>query len=55
MSYHGAYVKKDLGKVLAGIQVPEEDAESFDKFLKNLGCGYVEETRNPIYHRFLRG
>ena len=47
--------KKDLGKVLAGIQVPEEDAEAFDKFLKILGCGYVEETRNPIYHRFLRG
>jgi len=46
---------KDLGKVLAGIQVPNEDLASFDVFLKKLDYAYVEETLNPIYERFLRG
>jgi hypothetical protein len=46
---------EDLGKVLAGIQVPDEDMASFDVFLKKLDYGYVEETQNPVYQRFLRG
>lgn len=45
----------DLGKVLAGIQVPDEDRASFDDFLRKLDYSYVEETQNPIYQRFLRG
>ncbi|KAI0075115.1 threonine dehydratase I [Panus rudis PR-1116 ss-1] len=47
---HGA----DLGKVLAGIQVPEDQNEKFGSFLKNLGYPYVEETDNEVYKRFLR-
>ncbi|EPT04598.1 hypothetical protein FOMPIDRAFT_1113583 [Fomitopsis schrenkii] len=47
---HGA----DLGKVLAGIQVPPEDASAFDGFLSNLGYPYVEETGNEVYKRYLR-
>lgn len=45
----------DLGKVLAGIQVPKDDQAAFDQFLKTLDYSYVEETENPIYSRFLRG
>lgn len=43
----------DLGKVLAGIQVPEEDTDSFGEFLKKLDYSYVEETQNVVYKRFL--
>lgn len=45
----------DLGKVLAGIQVPNNDQAAFDQFLKKLDYPYVEETENSIYKRFLRG
>ncbi|KAJ8076486.1 threonine deaminase [Marasmius tenuissimus] len=48
---HGA----DLGKVLAGIQVPPEEHGMFDEFLKKLNYTYVEETDNPVYKRFLHG
>ncbi|KAF9524045.1 threonine ammonia-lyase [Crepidotus variabilis] len=44
----------DLGKVLAGIQVPEEDSEQFNSFLKKLDYMFVEETDNPVYRRFLK-
>lgn len=45
----------DIGKVLAGIEVPPNDTEEFEKFLQNLGYPYVEETENPVYKRYLRG
>ena len=48
----GAFL--DLGKVLAGIQAPEEDSAQFDKFLRELGYQYVEETHNEVYKRYLR-
>ncbi|KAJ7703150.1 tryptophan synthase beta subunit-like PLP-dependent enzyme [Mycena rosella] len=48
---HGA----DLGKVLAGIQVPPAEYDAFDTFLTQLGYPYVEETENPVYKRYLRG
>jgi hypothetical protein len=44
----------DLGKVLAGIQAPEEDSAQFDHFLRDLGYPYVEETHNEVYKRYLR-
>jgi hypothetical protein len=44
----------DLGKVLAGIQAPEEDSTRFSEFLRDLGYPYVEETQNVIYKRYLR-
>lgn len=43
----------DLGKVLAGVQVPAADEELFNTFLKKLDYAYVEETDNPVYRRFL--
>lgn len=45
----------DLGKVLAGIQVPPEQFEKFAEFLETLGYPYVEETSNEVYKRYLRG
>jgi hypothetical protein len=48
----GAFL--DLGKVLAGIQAPEEDSAQFDQFLRDLGYPYVEETHNEVYKRYLR-
>ncbi|KAL0956577.1 hypothetical protein HGRIS_002715 [Hohenbuehelia grisea] len=48
---HGA----DLGKVLAGIQVPPDESDQFDAFLKDLNYTYVEETENSVYNRYLRG
>lgn len=47
---HGA----DVGKVLAGIQVPQSEYPEFDAFLKKLNYIYVEETDNPVYQRYLK-
>jgi threonine dehydratase len=46
---------KDVGKILAGIQVPPADYEAFDVFLEKLNFAYVEETDNVVYKRYLRG
>jgi len=46
---------QDVGKVLAGIQVPPEEYREFDEFLEELNYTYVEETDNEVYKRFLRG
>lgn len=45
----------DVGKILAGIQVPPEDTEQFSEYLQKLGYPYVEETENEVYKRYLRG
>ena len=44
----------DSGKVLAGIQVPPEDADAFHRFLEGLGYSYSDENANPAYQLFLR-
>ena len=46
---------QDLGKILAGIQVPPADYEAFDVFLEKLNFTYVEETDNVVYRRYLKG
>lgn len=46
---HGAA----YGRVLAGIQVPEDDHQELESFLQNLGYTWWEETDNPAYHMFL--
>lgn len=45
----------DIGRVLAGIQVPPGDYTEFDETLKQLGYTFVEETDNAVYKRHLRG
>lgn len=46
---HGA----DIGRVLAGLEVPPEDARGFEGFLEALGYRYMEETGEGAYARFL--
>lgn len=46
---HGAA----YGRVLAGIQVPAENRQRFDRFLAKLGYRCWEETGNPVYKLFL--
>ena len=46
---HGA----DYGRVLVGIQVPDREKPTFQKFLDGLGYRYWDESRNPAYTLFL--
>lgn len=47
---HGA----DIGRVLVGMQVPEEEMGEFEEFLDNLGYVFHEESKNEVYAQFLR-
>ena len=44
----------DVGKILAGIQVPEGERGNLEAFLKELKYPAVDETENPVYLGFLR-
>ncbi|MDX2507172.1 MAG: threonine ammonia-lyase, biosynthetic [Gammaproteobacteria bacterium] len=46
---HGAA----FGRVLAGIQVPDDDLTAFHQYLDDLGYNYWDETHNPAYKEFL--
>lgn len=46
---HGA----DYGRILVGIQVPENEMQEFNEFLANLGYRHWNETSNPAYKLFL--
>jgi len=39
---------------LVGLQVPEKDHPSFEKFLQTVGYPHVDETENQVYKLFLR-
>jgi threonine dehydratase len=43
----------DYGRVLVGIQVPDEDENAFLSFLDQLGYSYFNETNNPVIKQFL--
>jgi len=47
---HGAA----YGRVLAGMQVPDDQLPQFTQFLNELGYPYSDETENPAYRLFLR-
>ena len=42
------------GQVLVGMQVPERDDEGFQRFLKDTGFEFQDETANPAYAYFLQ-
>ncbi|TKA70800.1 hypothetical protein B0A55_06898, partial [Friedmanniomyces simplex] len=44
----------DVGKVLAGIQCPPGDEAELERFLREIGYGYKEETENETYRMFMR-
>jgi threonine dehydratase len=46
---HGA----DIGRVLAGFEVPPEEDAAFDGFLEALGYRSFEDTGEDAYERFL--
>ena len=46
---HGAA----YGRVLAGVQVPQQEKNELQTFLDELGYAWVEETENPAYTLFL--
>jgi threonine dehydratase len=45
----------DFGRVLAGFEVPREDAVAFEQFLGSLGYFHQREQDNPAYELFLAG
>jgi threonine dehydratase len=47
---HGA----DYGRVLMGLQVPANEKPALQRFLKQLGHRYWDESANPAYQLFLR-
>lgn len=42
------------GRVLAGVEVPQDEQQAFETYLKTLGYPYIEETDNPAYKLFLK-
>lgn len=53
--FHYRNYGDDFGRVLVGIQQNHGVAcEGMNKFLKDLGYYYIEETNNPAYAKFLR-
>ncbi len=43
----------DFGRVLCGLQVPEETEAEFEQFLQDLGYHYSDQTNNPFNSLFL--
>jgi threonine dehydratase len=43
----------DYGRVLAGLQLPEQDRDELSSHLDSLGYAYWNETENPAYQLFL--
>lgn len=44
----------DIGRVLAGVDVPDSETDAFQEFLGRLGYAWVEVTNDPAVARFLR-
>ncbi|KAF7119134.1 hypothetical protein CNMCM5793_008874 [Aspergillus hiratsukae] len=44
----------DVGKVLAGIQCPNDEKKDLEAFLNDLGYPFTEQTDSPTYQTFLR-
>jgi len=43
----------DKGKVLVGLQLPDDSEDDFEQFVADLGYAYVEETHNSVYRNFM--
>jgi len=51
--FHYRNYGSEYGRVLLGIQVPPEDGESFQEFLRNTGYSYKAEDDNPAFAMFV--
>ena len=45
----------DCGKILVGLQVPDQDNKPLQQFLKKLGYSFKNESKNIAYKLFLNG
>ena len=52
--FHYRNQGSDHGRILVGLQVPDNDQVSFQKFLHSVGYPHVDETHNQAYKLFLR-
>jgi hypothetical protein len=43
----------DVGKILAGFQVPPADKLALEEYLQGLGYTWWDETDNIVYKRFM--
>lgn len=43
----------DYGRILAGIDVPEDETDKLEAHLADLGYAHWEESDNPAYEMFL--
>ncbi|GAB2870057.1 threonine ammonia-lyase, biosynthetic [Pseudoduganella ginsengisoli] len=43
----------DVGRILIGLQVPQDEMSEFAQFLAGLGYRYWDESANPVYKLFL--
>ena len=44
----------DIGRILVGLQVPPNEINSLNRFIKSLGYNYKNETKNTAYNLFLK-
>ena len=44
----------DIGRVVAGLQIPKKDINIFYTFLEQIGYQWIEETNNDIYEQYLK-
>ncbi|MCK4502338.1 MAG: pyridoxal-phosphate dependent enzyme, partial [Desulfuromonadales bacterium] len=44
----------EFGRVLIGLEIPEQNEKSLKMFFDQLGYHYFEETDDPAYHLFLQ-
>jgi threonine dehydratase len=51
--FHYRNYGSEYGRVLMGIQVPDEDAQAFSAFLRETGYHFTTEADNPVYDLFL--
>ena len=51
--FHYRNYGSEYGRVLMGIQVPAEDEDRFQAFLRNTGYSYTVEAENPAYGMFV--
>jgi threonine dehydratase len=51
--FHYRNYGSEYGRVLMGIQVPEQDDDRFRQFLRDTGYAYREEVDNPVIDMFV--
>ena len=44
----------DYGRILVGLQVPQNERQAFKQFLVGLGYPYIDESQNTLYRLFLK-